>query len=60
MLEKEITMRRGLLSLLILVAPAVMLSATTGCEQKITSVQQSEQIQETEPQMTSPGQEVLE
>jgi hypothetical protein len=53
-------MRRALLSLVILVAPVLSVLATTGCEPEIKTVHSETTIQETEPQMTSPGDEVLE
>jgi len=52
-------MRRVILSWLILAAPVVAL-LTAGCEQEVKSVRQTEQVQESEPQMVSPGSEVIE
>jgi len=37
-----------------------MLLTAGGCEQKTTTVEKSEQIHETEPQMVSPGEPVVE
>ena len=53
-------MNRGLLFLLVLVAPLVALLTVAGCEQKITTVEKTEQVHESEPQMVSPGTEVVE
>jgi hypothetical protein len=53
-------MRRAILAWLVLLAPACTFLATTGCEQEHKSVQRTESIHETEPQMTSPGKEVVE
>lgn len=53
-------MRRGILSLLILVAPVIALLATTGCEDEIKTVQKTERIEESEPQPVQQGTEVLE
>jgi len=53
-------MRRVLFALLILVAPVLTLMATTGCEPEIKTVRSTERIEETEPQMTSPGEPILE
>jgi hypothetical protein len=52
-------MRRVILSWLILAAPVISILAA-GCEQEVKSVQQTERVQETEPQMVSPGTEVIE
>ena len=53
-------MRRGILSLLILLAPVVGLLATAGCEPEIKSVQKTERIEESTPEPVSPGETVLE
>jgi hypothetical protein len=53
-------MRRMILAWLVLLAPACVFLATTGCEQEVKSVQRTETIHESEPQMTSPGTEVVE
>ncbi len=53
-------MRRAILAWLMFVSPLCGLLATAGCGPEIKSVQQSERIEQTEPQMTSPGQEVVE
>ncbi len=51
-------MRRTLLALLILAAPWLALLAA-GCEQKITTIQKEERIEQSEPKMVSPGEEQL-
>ena len=53
-------MRRVILAWLVLLAPACMFLATAGCEPEIKSVQRNESVHESEPQMTSPGKEVVE
>jgi len=53
-------MSRGCLAVLILLAPAFVLLTTTGCEDKTVTVQQTDQYHESEPQMVSPGTEVVE
>ena len=53
-------MRRGMLSLLILLAPVMGTLMTAGCEPEIKSVQKTERVQESEPQPVSPGETVLE
>lgn len=54
-------MHRKLLALLIAAAPvAMILSLTTGCEDKVKTYKKTERVEESEPQMTSPGEEVLE
>ncbi len=53
-------MLRTILFLVTLVVPAALLTATAGCHEKVTTVQTNEQRQESEPQMVSPGKEVVE
>ena len=53
-------MRRGLLALLILIAPVATALFAAGCEQKVTTIDKSERIEETPPEMVSPGEPVLE
>ncbi len=53
-------MRRVILAWLVLLAPACTILATAGCEQETKSVQRHERVDETEPQMTSPGKDVVE
>lgn len=53
-------MRRGILSLLILLAPVIGLLTTAGCEPEIKSVQKTERVEESEPQPVSPGETLLE
>ncbi len=53
-------MTRKLIAILVLVAPALVLPLASGCAQKITTVQKTERIEQSEPQMVSPGEEVLE
>ena len=58
--NKELTMSRACLAILMLIVPAVALLTTSGCEEKTTVVRQSDTRHETEPEMVSPGDEVLE
>ncbi len=44
----------------LLIASVAAITTTAGCAKKTTTVQQEESIQESEPQMVSPGQEVIE
>jgi hypothetical protein len=53
-------MARWFFAMLVLFVPAIVLLTTTGCEEKTVTVQQTEQRHESEPEMVSPGQEVLE
>ena len=54
-------MSKACLALLILLTPVLVLLAGPGCSQnKTTVVQDQQQRHETEPQMVSPGEEVLE
>lgn len=53
-------MIRKLLAIMLLLAPAVALPLASGCAKKVTTVQKTERIEESEPKMVSPGQEVLE
>ena len=48
-------MFRGILALLIFVVPLLTMLAASGCEQEIKSVHKTERIEESQPQMTSPG-----
>jgi len=57
---KELVMVRTILFLATLVAPAALLTATAGCHEKVTTVQETEQKHESEPRMVSPGKEVVE
>ncbi|NLX12982.1 MAG: hypothetical protein GXY44_04905 [Phycisphaerales bacterium] len=51
-------MRRTFFALLLLVAPWLAL-LVAGCEQKITTIQKEERIEQSEPRMVSPGEEQL-
>ena len=53
-------MRRGVFSLLIVIAPAIALLSAAGCDDKIESVQRTESVQESEPEMVSPGDTIVE
>ena len=53
-------MFRKCLAILAMLAPVFVLLAIAGCEEKTTTVQQTEQRHESTPQMTSPGEEVIE
>ena len=53
-------MRRVILACLVAVAPILTILAATGCEPEVKSVQKTERVEQTEPKMTSPGQEQLE
>lgn len=53
-------MIRRMMALAVLVAPIAMLAAASGCEQKVTRVEKTERVTESEPRMVSPGQEVIE
>ena len=53
-------MRRALITLIALLLPVSAVLLSTGCARKVTTVQKSERIEESEPHMTSPGTEVLE
>lgn len=53
-------MRRSVFAWLVLLAPACVFPATTGCAKEVKSVQRTETIHESEPRMTSPGTEVIE
>lgn len=53
-------MRRMILAVAVLVAPAVAMCGVSGCAKKTVTVQQTEERHESEPQMKSPGQEVVE
>ena len=52
-------MLRGILSLLILLAPVATLLATAGCEPEIKTMQKTERIEQSEPEPVSPGTEML-
>jgi hypothetical protein len=46
---------------LLLIAPVIAcFPLTSGCGKKTTTVQQEERIEESEPEMVSPGEEVIE
>lgn len=53
-------MTRVLVSLLFVSAPLLLLLASTGCEPETKSVQKTERVEESEPQMVSPGEPVVE
>lgn len=53
-------MYRALLVLVMAAAPAIVLLGATGCEPEVKTVHQKQTVQESEPQMVSPGQEVVE
>ena len=54
-------MSRACLALLILLTPVLVLLTVPGCSQnKKTVVQDKQERHETEPQMVSPGEEVIE
>ena len=53
-------MRRALFALWILIAPGLALLTVTGCEQEVKSVRSEQRVEESEPQMQSPGKTVLE
>ena len=53
-------MYRKCLAVLALLMPAFGMLAATGCAEKTVVVQETEQRHESEPKMTSPGQEVVE
>jgi len=53
-------MFRGLLSLLIAAAPIVVLLPAAGCEQEVKTVKREERVEESEPQMVSPGEPIVE
>jgi hypothetical protein len=57
---KEKSMHRSLIALLLLLAPALVLPLAAGCAQKVTTVERKESVHESEPQMVSPGKEVVE
>ena len=52
-------MRRAFLTMLVLFAPALVAVGAAGCEKR-EIVQQTETRHESEPQMVSPGREVIE
>ncbi len=52
-------MRQLAFSVLLILAPAAALGPV-GCSEKTTTVEQTEEIHESEPQMVSPGEEVVE
>lgn len=53
-------MTKIILTIAMFVAPTVVFFGVSGCEKKTVTVQQTEQKHESEPQMKSPGQEVVE
>jgi hypothetical protein len=53
-------MGRVILAWLVAFAPVVTILAAAGCEPEVKSVQKSERIEQSEPQMTSPGEPVVE
>jgi hypothetical protein len=53
-------MRRVILAWLVLTAPILTVLTTAGCEPEVKSVQKTERIEQSEPKMTSPGQEQIE
>ncbi len=53
-------MYRKCLAVLALLMPTLGILAATGCAEKTVVVQETEQRHESEPKMTSPGQEVVE
>ncbi len=52
-------MKRILLALLLTLGPCAVL-LTAGCEKEVRTVDQKQSVQQSEPRMVSPGQEVLE
>lgn len=52
-------MRRMLLALCIAAAPLVLFSSA-GCEQKVKTYSKTERVEQSEPQMVSPGEPVVE
>ncbi len=52
-------MRRILVCVLLCVAPAWMLLGTAGCQKKTKEFHETEQRHVSEPEMTSPGTEVV-
>lgn len=53
-------MIRRMIALAVLVAPVALLATSSGCEPKVTRVEKTERVTESEPRMVSPGQEVIE
>ena len=53
-------MARIFLSTWILLAPAAFLLATTGCGSEVKTVQRTERVEESQPEMVSPGDEIVE
>jgi len=53
-------MRRMILAWFVAAVPILTILAVAGCEPEVKSVQKTERVQESEPQMVSPGQEKLE
>jgi len=53
-------MYRALLALIVAVAPAIAFLGSAGCEQEVRTVDEKTTVQESEPQMVSPGTEVVE
>jgi hypothetical protein len=53
-------MRKLLLTIAVVAAPWMLVLAATGCEEKVVTVSESEQRHESEPEMSSPGEEVPE
>jgi hypothetical protein len=49
-----------ILACFVAVAPILTILAVAGCEPEVKSVQKSERIEQSEPKMTSPGQEQIE
>jgi hypothetical protein len=53
-------MKRFVLMMCLLFGPSVLLLAATGCEQEVRTVDQRQEVHQSEPRMVSPGKEVLE
>lgn len=53
-------MLRAIVTALLMFGPTLVLVGTAGCEDKVVTVQESEQRHVSEPQMTSPGKEKVE
>lgn len=53
-------MYRTLLALIVAVVPVLVVLGTTGCEPEVKTVHQKQTVHESEPEMVSPGTEVVE
>jgi hypothetical protein len=59
MVRKEMNMKRVALVICLLVSPLLLMS-TSGCEEKVRTVDRKTTVQQSEPKMRSPGTEQLE